>query len=142
MDNEIKTGMMKYCVVGNIIKERLDENGVRRFGTASFPGGRKVYISKHLSSDGVIVLGLNRFNRYVEERISLFWIENIRFSKTYTPRILEFMTKISEYPQMWFSYKEEDKTEAKEYAQILYSIKNGDQEALENYTRNVMSRFY
>lgn len=28
MDNVIKLGMMKYCVIGNIVMEHLDENGV------------------------------------------------------------------------------------------------------------------
>ena len=32
MDSEIKPGMMKYCVIGNIMKQYLDENGVTRYG--------------------------------------------------------------------------------------------------------------
>lgn len=34
----------KYCVVGNIVRERIDENGVLRHGTAAFKGGTRVYI--------------------------------------------------------------------------------------------------
>ncbi len=34
--------MMKYCVIGNIVKEHVDNAGILRFGTRSFPGGRKV----------------------------------------------------------------------------------------------------
>ena len=64
----IKPGMIKYGVIGNIAKEHIDENGVVRYGTASFPGGRKVYISRRLWKTGVVVMGLIRFkNRYSEE---------------------------------------------------------------------------
>ena len=34
----------KYCVVGNIVQERVDENGVLRHGTATFRGGAKVFL--------------------------------------------------------------------------------------------------
>lgn len=34
----------KYCVVGNIIKERIDENVVLRRGTAAFKGGARVFL--------------------------------------------------------------------------------------------------
>ena len=70
MDNVIKLGMMKYCVIGNIVMEHLDENGVLRYGTASFPGGRKVYISRRLWDNGVAVIGLNRHkSRYATETV-------------------------------------------------------------------------
>ena len=143
MDNGIKPGMMKYCVIGNIIMEHPDENGVIRYGTASFPGGRKVYISRRLWEDSVTVMGLNRFkSRYALERIPLAWIENIRFSKTFEPRVLELMTNTDEFPDMWWLYKEEDKTGAMEYAQLLNRLKAGDKEAYEQYKREVMARFY
>ncbi len=143
MDKGIKPGMMKYCVIGNIVMEHPDENGVIRYGTASFPGGRKVYISRRLWEDSVTVMGLNRFkSRYALERIPLAWIENIRFSKTFEPRVLELMTNTDEFPDMWWLYKEEDKTGAMEYAQLLNRLKAGDKEAYEQYKREVMARFY
>ena len=143
MENGIKPGMMKYCVIGNIVMEHLDENGVLRYGTASFPGGRKVYISRRLWEDEVTVMGLNRFkSKYTLERIPLAWIENIRFSKTFEPKILELMTNTDEFPDMWWRYKEEDKTGAIEYAKLLNRLKSGDKEAFEQYKREVMARFY
>ncbi len=45
MGSGIQPGMMKYCVIGNIVKEHIDEEGIVRHGTLPFPGGRKVYIS-------------------------------------------------------------------------------------------------
>ena len=134
MGNGIKPGMMKYCVIGNIVMEHPGEIGMTRYGTASFPGGRKVYISRWLWDDSVVVIGLNRHkSRYTTETIPLAWIENIRFSKTFDPKVLELMTNTDEFPNMWWLYKEEDKIGAAEYAQILNRVKVGDKEALDRY---------
>lgn len=142
MSNGIEPGMMKYCVVGNIVMEHLDENGVLRYGTASFPGGRKVYISRRLWDNGVAVIGLNRHkSRYAPETVPLAWVENIRFSKVFDPSVLELMTNTDEFPDMWWRYKDEDKIGATEYAQILNRVKSGDKEALAQYKRDVMERF-
>ena len=61
MGNGIKPGMTKYCVIGNIVMEHPGENGMTRYGTASFPGGRKVYISRWLWDDSVVVIGPKAF---------------------------------------------------------------------------------
>ncbi len=88
-------------------------------------------------------MGLNRFkSKYTLERIPLVWIENIRFSKTFEPKILELMTNTDEFPDMWWRYKEEDKTGAIEYAKLLNRLKSEDKEAFEQYKREVMARFY
>lgn len=123
--------------------EHLVENGVLRYGTASFPGGRKVYISRRLWSNGVVVIGLNRYkSRYATETVPLAWIENIRFSKVFNPEVLQIMTNTDELPDMWWLYKNADKVGAAEYAQILNRVKSGDKEAFEQYSREVMERFY
>ena len=143
MGQEIKSGMMKYCVIGNIIKERIDENGMIRYGTASFPGDRKVYISRRLWKDGVTIMGLNRFkSRYILETIPLEWIENIRSSKTFKPRVIELMKDTDPFHDMWWLYHEEDKSGTIEYAQLLNRIKNGDQKAFEQYYQDVMIQYY
>ena len=143
MDSRIKPGMMKYCVVGNIVMEHPDKDGVTRYGTASFPGGRKVYISRRLWDDEVVVMGLNRHkSRYTIEAVPLAWIENIRASKSFSPRVLELMTNTEEFPDMWWLYKEEDKTGSEEYAHILNRVKAGETTALDQYNREVMERFY
>lgn len=123
--------------------EHLVENGVLRYGTASFPGGRKVYISRRLWSNGVVVIGLNRYkSRYATETVPLAWIENIRFSKVFNPEVLQIMTNTDELPDTWWLYKNADKVGAAEYAQILNRVKSGDKEAFEQYSREVMERFY
>lgn len=143
MGNGRKSSMMKYCVIGNIAMEHSDENGITRYGTASFPGGRKVYISRRLWNDGVVVIGLSRYkSRYVIETVPLAWIENIRPAKTFDPKVLELMINTEECPDMWWLYKEEDKIGTAEYAQLLNRVKSGDKDALEQYNRNVMNRFY
>ena len=130
MRTGIKPGMMKYCVIGNIVMSHPDENGVIRYGTRSFPGGRKVYISRYLWEDGITVMGLNRYkSRYAFERIPLEWIENIRFAKAFEPRVLEIMTNTDEFPDMWWLYKEADRVGAMEFAERLNRLKAGIQEA-------------
>ncbi len=143
MRNGIKPGMMKYCVIGNIVMEHPDKDGILRHGTASFPGGRKVYISRRLWDDGeVTIMGLNRLkSRYVTERVPLSWLENIRFSKTFEPRVLELMVPNFETVDMWWRHKEEDRIGATEYAKILNRVKAGDREAYEQYYREIMYHF-
>lgn len=148
MDNsKSASGQMKYCVVGNIVMEHPDKNGVIRYGTASFPGGRKVYISRRIwgsnvSACEVVVLGLNRHkSRYTIDSVPLAWIENIRFAKTFIPKVIELMENNEEYCDMWWRYKEEDRRGAAAYAQILSRIKAGDTATLEQYNRNVMAQF-
>ena len=124
MRTDIKPGMMKYCVIGNIVMAHPDKNGVIRYGTASFPGGRKVYISRYLWENEVTVMGLNRYkNRYVFERIPLAWLENVRFAKTFKPGVLKSMSNTDEFPDMWWLYKEEDRVGALEYARRLNCLK-------------------
>lgn len=142
MANGIKPGMMKYCVVGNIVMAHPDKDGTIRYGTASFPGGRKVYISRRLWKNGAVVLGLNRHkSRYATEVVPLEWIENIRFSRTFDLRVLDLMRNTDEFPNMWWLYKEADKIGAMEYAQILNRVKAGDTAAFERYTQSEMERF-
>ena len=135
---------MRYCVIGNIVKERQDADGVIRHGTLSFPGGRKVYISRRLWDDyTVTVLGLNRFkSRYILEKIPLAFLENIRASKTFSPRVSELMANDIEHDDMWWLYTEEDKKRSEEFAQILQCVQSGDADVLKKYTRDVMGRFY
>ena len=143
MDSTIKPGMMKYCVIGNVVKEHFDEDGNIKYGTASFPGGRKVYITRRLWGNEVVVMGLNRFkSKYVYEKVPLAWIENIRFSRTFDPGIMKLMSNNDEFPDTWWSYKEEDRVGAEEYAQILNRVKAGDKAALDQYNQDFMYRFY
>ena len=144
MGNEIKPGMMKYCVVGTIVKERIDENGATKYGTASFPGGRKVYISRRVwKRDGIqlVVLGRNRFNKYTHEIVPLSCVENIRATRTFKPHILELMKNTEEFPDMWWLYKDEDKTGSEEFVRMLNRTKDGDTVAFDEYDCEIMSRF-
>ena len=144
MEEKIDRGMMKYCVIGNIVKEHDDEDGKRRYGTACFPGGRKVYISRRLwENEEVTVMGLNRFmNKYALERVPLALIDNIRFSKTFNTHVLELMRNdYFESEDMWWLYKDEDKTGAMEFAKLLIRVKTGNKDALEQYMEDVMYRF-
>ena len=145
MGSGIQPGMMKYCVIGNIVKEHIDEERIVRYGTLPFPGGRKVYISTRFWDDvgEVTVMGLNRFkSKYILERVPLNLIENIRASKTFDLRVLKLMQNDFEYRDMWFLYKEEDRIRSEQYAQMLKLFKAGDATVFEKYYRDFMYQFY
>ena len=110
----------KYCVVGNIVKERIDENGVLRHGTAAFKGGARVYIEgKNLFNfpgrEYITVLGLNRHRRYSYEDVRMDLIENVRFTKTYKPKIMDMMYEYEGHDG-WWGNSDEDGLDAKQFA--------------------------
>ena len=110
----------RYCVVGNIIRERIDEDGVLRYGTPAFKGGTRVYIEgKNYDYDyvgnGITVLGLNRHRRYEYVFVPKDQIENVRFTKTYKPKIIERMHE-DEGHDGWWGDSDEDGQDAKRFA--------------------------
>ena len=110
----------KYCVVGNIVRERIDENGVLRYGTAAFKGGTRVYIEgKNYDYDyvrnGITVLGLNRHRRYSYEFVSKDHIENVRFTRTFKPTIMDMMYEYEGHDG-WWGDSDEDGFDAKQFA--------------------------
>ncbi|MBQ6756042.1 MAG: hypothetical protein IJP43_03740 [Oscillospiraceae bacterium] len=117
---------MKYCVVGNIVKEHTDKDGIVRYGSRAFPGGRKVYITRCLWHGEVEVLGMNRYKTYVYDLVPLELIENIRFKRTMSPIMVERMKNTDEFPDTWWGYKEEDRIGAMEYVELLNRIKAGE----------------
>lgn len=107
----------KYCVVGNIVKERTDENGVLRHGTVAFRGGTRVYLegkNHHYAHDSICVIGKNRFGRYEYTNILRDQVENVRFSKVYKPSVVTKMYDYEEYD--WWGNTEEDGLDAKQFA--------------------------
>ncbi len=110
----------KYCVVGNIVKSHVDENGILRFGTAAFTGGTKVYIyGKYwLPEDKTIkVLGLNRRGRkWQVHTVPVKLIESVRCSRAYNPAVLKFMNNW-ESIDGWWHESEEDKTDTYAFVQ-------------------------
>ena len=110
----------KYCVVGNIVKERIDENGVHRYGTAAFKGGTRVYLGGRGYEDfepnrkGIIVLGLNRHKRYEDVYTMKSHIENVRLARTYKPKIMALMCE-DEGWDGWWGDTEEDKADAERF---------------------------
>ena len=110
----------KYCVVGNIVRERIDENGVFRRGTVAFKGGARVYIEgKNYDydyvRDGIMVLGLNRYRHYVYEFVPKDLIENVRFARTYKPIIMDMMYEYEGHDG-WWGDSDEDGLDAKQFA--------------------------
>ena len=117
----------RFCVVGNIVKTHLDEDGVIRYGTKAFTGGTKVYIpEKYLEEcwediDTLLVIGLNRFGRYaLEYAVPLEFIENIRFQILFKPTVLNIIDyeEIIEGAHCW-GRTAADKKDAKAFAEAL-----------------------
>ena len=110
----------KYCVVGNIVRDRIDENGALRHGTAAFKGGTRVYIEGKnydygLARNEITVLGLNRHKRYVHECVPKDQIENVRFTKTFKPKIMDMMYEYEGHDG-WWGDSDEDGLDAKQFA--------------------------
>jgi hypothetical protein len=107
----------RYCVVGNIKKSRVDENGMLRYGTAAFTGGTKVYLCGRLwnrSMDQIDALGLNRFKVQQVVETDISHIENVRFQKVFKPSILKTMGYF-EFEDCWWGNTKEDKADAEEF---------------------------
>lgn len=107
-----------YCVVGNIKKTHLDEDGILRYGTAAFAGGTKVYISGRLwnrSLSHIDALGKNRGNRLQVVWTDITKIENVRCQKVFHPAILNFMDDF-EFRAGWWGKSKNEKADAEAFA--------------------------
>ena len=125
-----ETGKWRFCVVRNIVKSHLDEEGAERYGTKAFTGGTKVYIGrKYMTADqkefGVI--GLNRFGKYVTERVPIHLIENIRWQAAFKPTVIEIMDYLERADGWsWWGRTASDKREVKALAEALNQCKESD----------------
>ena len=123
--NESKNNNWRFGVIGNIVKQHLDSEGVVRYGTKAFTGGTKVYIDGKGWSpdrDTVSVIGLNRFGRYAIESVPVALIENVRTQRIYKPTVLEIMD-CEEVMEGWTWWKRTsaDRKEAKAFVDLWKS---------------------
>lgn len=106
----------RFCVVGNIIGEHIDEDGNVYIGTKAFKKGTKVYINEKFFAEGqndVWVIGLNRFKRYVMTTVPLESIENIRLQRVFSSKILEIINYDEKFEgAQWRLRTSRDKKEA------------------------------
>ena len=116
-ENEKKA--WKYCVIGNVVKTHVDDNGVLRYGTSSFAGGKKVYLCGvfwDFSRDTIPVIGLCRGKRYLVQDVPVNLIENVRCSRAYNPAVLEIMNNF-EFWDCWWGDSKEDKKATEEFVE-------------------------
>ena len=107
----------KHAAVGNIVKERIDENGELKHGTREFSGGTKLYLEGKYWREGdktICVIGLGRNGRYRLADVSVRHIENVRLQRVYRPAVLKFMDSF-EFWQDWWHDKAEDRKAVKEF---------------------------
>ncbi len=118
--------MWRYAVAGNIKETHIDDNGVLRYGTATFRGNAKVYLCGRLwderlpdnSKSEIAVLGINRGGRYCVEVVPIALIENLRIKKVFTPKVLEIMSHY-EFSDGWWGNTAVDKQDATEFINLL-----------------------
>ena len=105
-----------YCVVGNVVKSHIDENGILRYGTSTFSGGTKVYLCKNGSpeEDEVSVVGLDRGKRYRFIRMKKSLIENVRCSRAFKPSVLDHMGDPEQW-NCWWGRTKEDKADTERF---------------------------
>ncbi len=110
----------KYCVVGNIVKTHIDDNGILRYGTSAYTGGTKVYLCGKYwndSFDTITVIGLNRNGRkYRVSDVKIELIENVRLQKTFKKAVLDIMDNF-EFFDCWWHRSKEDKEDAMRFIQ-------------------------
>ena len=107
----------KYCVVGNIVKTHIDENGVLRHGTSAFTGGAKVYLCGRLwpkSESSISVAGICRGKRWYVHDVPIHLIENVRCQRTFKPSVLKIMDDW-EFYECWWHDTEEDRQATEEF---------------------------
>ena len=108
----------RHCVVGNIVRDRIDENGVLRHGCKEFRMGTRVYLyGRYFDGDRheyIDVLGLDRFGRYRVVEVPKEYIENVRCSRVYKPSVLKIMNN-REFSHEWWDDSKEDKEDVKEF---------------------------
>ncbi len=114
----------KYCVAGNILRMRVDENGMLfRNGTAAFRGGAKVYLNGRFHSfdaESIEVVGLTRGHRFQVVRVPPQLIENVRLQRVYKPKVLEIMDN-REFRDCWWHSSEEDRKDAERFVREWYA---------------------
>ena len=114
----------KYCVIGNITRSHIDENGIKRYGTPAFTGGTKVYLcGKYWDSERetIAVIGMTRGKKYHVIDTNPTYIENVRCSKAYHPAVLELMNNW-EMHDLWWDDSIEDKNETVSFTQKWNSV--------------------
>ena len=107
----------KYCVVGNISKSHVDENGTLRYGTAAFSGGTKVFLCGRFwnpTGNTIEVAGLSRGKCYYVDTVPVHLIENVRPSRAYKPAVLEIMGDW-EHADLWWHNTREDKQATEDF---------------------------
>lgn len=109
----------RFCAVGNIVPNHLDENGIMRYGTKAFAGGARIIIYGQRWNPGdkdLSVLGLNRFHRYAFELVPVELVENVRFQVIHKPKIIKILDS-QEICEGWYWWKRtaEEKRACKEF---------------------------
>ena len=108
----------KYCVVGNITKSHIDEDGTTRYGTPAFTGGTKVYLCGKYwdpSRKTIAAIGITRGSRKFHViDTNPAYIENVRSSKTSQPIVLDLMNDWEMYT-LWWGNTLEDKAEVEDF---------------------------
>ena len=124
----------KYCVVGNIVRSHIDDEGIVRNGTPEYPGGARVYLCgkywDHARKE-ITVVGLTRGKRHQVHEVPTKLIENVRCSRTYKPGILKIMNNW-EFYDCWWGDTQEDKKAVQSFVEAWNTVLNGSSQQKES----------
>ncbi len=123
----------RFCVVGNIVRSHIGEDGITYYGTKEYTGGTKVYIDGKNWTEcmqNIHVIGLNRFKKFELAWVDTKLIENVRFQTVHNPIVLEIIDYLACFEGWnWWERTAQDKREAKAFVQNwtnLFSKINGE----------------
>ena len=124
---EIENKEWRLCAVGNIVDSHL-EDGIIRRGTSAFPPKAKVYLcGKNWNKNYTIpVIGLTRGKRYECLCVPVKTIENVRFSRVFTPAVLYMMADF-ECSTSWWERTANDKREIKKFIAEFVEFQKTDE---------------
>lgn len=135
MKKDNSFGIWRFCVIGNIICEHLDETGALTDGSDSFPGGTLVVLGGkgwEFCEEVIGVIGVDRYGQLVLDYVPIQFIERIRFKRIYNPGILIRIDQIEYFEGWpWWDQDNNDALEARAFVKKITRMR-AEQEQAEN----------
>ncbi|MBQ9785661.1 MAG: hypothetical protein IJW29_09825 [Clostridia bacterium] len=112
----------RFGAVGNIKESHVGEDGTVYYGTKAFTPGTKVYLDGKFWAEGlqsISVIGLNRFGRFVLEKVPVDLIENVRATRIYKPCVLAMIDHVEVFEGwIWWGRTAADRKATEQFAKV------------------------
>jgi hypothetical protein len=133
MKKDNSFGIWRFCVIGTIIREHLDETGALTDGSESFPGGTLVVLGGKgwdFSEEVIGVIGVDRYGQLALDYVPIQFIERIRCKRVYNPGILiriDQLECLEDWP--WWDQDNNDYLETKAFVKKITSMRAEQEQA-------------